>query len=1289
MKGDGVMLTRFARTLSIITLLLTSSLFAQQSPIRLKSRTFKPDRGVASDLANYFRRAAREGRAHVLVQFEEVPPLGDRERLSRAGKFVILDPIPERAFFASVPADVAALRRLVDVERNIRWIGVIRPEDKLSPSMKSGTPPHAKRPGPAAEVVVEFFGDVSSRQQQGVLRSVRATVLTRIEPLNGWRIILKESAIPTLLAADEVKWIEEVPPRPEDDNDGIRSATGVNAEAVQPPALFNLTGAGVILAQWENTHASTGHADFSTRIVVGDPPIPPNERNALHNESVTANLQFDTGEGVYLDADDSGTASANDVRLTAVGAFAAGSTVAAADADVATALVGFAALERFADTVTANFAYTAGEGIYFDADGVPGAFCGTVTVGDTRRTAVGAFAAGSVVAAADADVGQAICQFGLNPHYHATHVAGTLIGDGTQSAANGGTANQWKGVAPGATLRSYSNVPISGTGAPVPTDEYTNAAAAGAAMSSNSWGTTHCHQIFPPSTCYDIASQYYDAVSSNRRSDGTAAGLARSLLIFGSAGNRGYPERHSESVAVNGQYDSTEGIYRDLDDSGTVSAGDQRRTLVGAFAVNSFVAAANADAGTALVNFNLNETHDDTVSLNFSGSLTFDNGEGIYNDADSSMTVTVGDTRITSVGAFAAGSVVAAADADVGRNLRRFNLWRNVRVPNSAKDTVEVANVTSDAALLEVSSSRGPTDDGRVKPDLSAPGCQNGGDGGIKSTWPGNLYAVICGTSMATPASAATSALVEEWYRTSCITAGSATPATLKALLLHTAADLTNIPAVGTAYTGPDFAFGYGRARVKDAVELLPHHRQGSAAALGDTDVTVTVGAVGGLKVTLVWDDPPFTANAAPSVATGILQNDLDLLLIAPDGTKYTPWEVNGANPFATATRTITPSASPIPATARDRRNTVEQVVVDNAPSGMWTIRVTASTLNLPPQAYTIVAEALPVQSGPCSSTPAGDVWLMDTPADTGAVPSSGNQWEGPDPWNRQTADGMTTHQNPEYGQTNALYATLRNTMATTVRSTSVDFWIAAASVGLIWPDNFTSVGRLTAPNMTPSEVRQIGPLLWSPPAPIPLPHHCMYVRVQSPQDPITFAEGPNIWTNSQNSNNIVYRNMDIYDLLSSKSAGVFLRNVRKETADVDLVIETPEEFLRNGGEVLISLPPALEKVWPEQNRRVAGLVPPDARYRTNVPAIDATKPREPGAMQEPRPEQVQAPPYRITRPRVVLRGFRMGPRQAEPIRVTFSSPQRTKAEHEVRFIGQIGGETFGGFTFVIRTGQK
>ena len=77
------------------------------------------------------------------------------------------------------------------------------------------------------------------------------------------------------------------------------------------------------------------------------------------------------------------------------------------------------------------------------------------------------------------------------------------------------------------------------------------------------------------------------------------------------------------------------------------------------------------------------------------------------------------------------------------------------------------------------------------------------------------------------------------------------------------------------------------------------------------------------------------------------LYDDLDLELVAPDGTTvYTPWHLNPAEPWKPAV--ASPGYSmPVPEEARDRRNTVEQIIVPNATPGTWTVRVVASTLAL------------------------------------------------------------------------------------------------------------------------------------------------------------------------------------------------------------------------------------------------------------------------------------------------------------------------------------------------------
>ena len=121
------------------------------------------------------------------------------------------------------------------------------------------------------------------------------------------------------------------------------------------------------------------------------------------------------------------------------------------------------------------------------------------------------------------------------------------------------------------------------------------------------------------------------------------------------------------------------------------------------------------------------------------------------------------------------------------------------------------------------------------------------------------------------------------------------------------------------------------------------------------------------LKATLVWDDPA----AAPGVLFA-LQNDLDLTLVAPNGTVYYPWQLDPGNPQTHAT--VGP--------AGDHANNVEQVVVTNPAAGSWTVVVTGTSVPVSaPQRYSLVTEAFPTQPSlsplsPASTQPGAQVVL-------------------------------------------------------------------------------------------------------------------------------------------------------------------------------------------------------------------------------------------------------------------------------------------------------------------------
>jgi subtilisin family serine protease len=76
-------------------------------------------------------------------------------------------------------------------------------------------------------------------------------------------------------------------------------------------------------------------------------------------------------------------------------------------------------------------------------------------------------------------------------------------------------------------------------------------------------------------------------------------------------------------------------------------------------------------------------------------------------------------------------------------------------LPTASKNPVGVGAVNSDDDTVWHGSSWGPADDGRIKPDIVAPGCQTGGDHGVTSCAALDpdldFYWTSCGTSFAAP----------------------------------------------------------------------------------------------------------------------------------------------------------------------------------------------------------------------------------------------------------------------------------------------------------------------------------------------------------------------------------------------------------------------------------------------------------------------------------------------------------------------------------------------------------
>lgn len=263
------------------------------------------------------------------------------------------------------------------------------------------------------------------------------------------------------------------------------------------------------------------------------------------------------------------------------------------------------------------------------------------------------------------------------------------------------------------------------------------------------------------------------------------------------------------------------------------------------------------------------------------------------------------------------------------------DLYNTTAPPATAKNHIAVGAINSNDESMTSFSSWGPVDDGRLRPDVTAPGCQSGGDNGVTSTNSDGMYGVACGTSMAAPTVTGLCALLLQEYRMLRPSEGDPDNASLKAVLAHTAVDL--------GQPGPDYQFGYGSVRVVDSIDFLATGSLWESQLQQGESLLFTVVVPPGspeLRITLAWDDAPGTPNVVPA-----LVNDLDLVVTGPGGAPAYPWTLDPADPGAPATQS-----------QADHTNNLEQVLVLAPAPGVWQIAVTGTDVPEGPQRFSVAA---------------------------------------------------------------------------------------------------------------------------------------------------------------------------------------------------------------------------------------------------------------------------------------------------------------------------------------------
>ncbi len=239
----------------------------------------------------------------------------------------------------------------------------------------------------------------------------------------------------------------------------------------------------------------------------------------------------------------------------------------------------------------------------------------------------------------------------------------------------------------------------------------------------------------------------------------------------------------------------------------------------------------------------------------------------------------------------------------------------------------------------------GPTNDGRRKPEIYAPGCNT------TSSSSGSSCGTVSytGTSMAAPAIAGSALLARQYYTDGFYPSGVANSedsfipsgALLKATLLNSTVDMTGVAGY------PSNREGWGRVLLANSLVfddsprtlIVRDVRNNSESALSTSDLVefqVDVHSFSQpLKVTLAWHDSPGNVNANPAAV-----NNLDLKVIAPSG------DYRG-NVFSGGISTT--------GGTHDANNNVEMVILAAPVPGTYTVQINAAAVNIGSQGYALV----------------------------------------------------------------------------------------------------------------------------------------------------------------------------------------------------------------------------------------------------------------------------------------------------------------------------------------------
>ena len=254
--------------------------------------------------------------------------------------------------------------------------------------------------------------------------------------------------------------------------------------------------------------------------------------------------------------------------------------------------------------------------------------------------------------------------------------------------------------------------------------------------------------------------------------------------------------------------------------------------------------------------------------------------------------------------------------------LTGYGVSKNALTVAAVNQVLEYAGPSS--VVMSAFSNYGPTDDGRIKPDIAAKGVNVSSCGNI-----GNAqYQSLSGTSMAAPGVTGGILLLQNHYNN--LNQAFMRASTVRGLICHSAKE-------AGANVGPDYEFGWGLLDVAKAATVISG--KNTTSILEENTLTsnqtftktFAISTPQDVMATICWTDPTAsqTGNGQEDIRTAKLKNNLDIKIIK-DGVEFFPWKLDVENPTAAATRT-----------SDNNVDNIEKIQIDGAQPGVYTIQVT------------------------------------------------------------------------------------------------------------------------------------------------------------------------------------------------------------------------------------------------------------------------------------------------------------------------------------------------------------